>query len=79
MALRLSLLIVVLTALVLSAIAPYDRGVWLAEAARLDTARAWPSTKAAVGAVGLSILIELAAGLLATAVFIGGVLMAAGS
>lgn len=52
-------------------------GVWLAEALRLGSGNAWPSTRAAIGAVGLSILIELAAGLLATAVFIGGVLMSA--
>ena len=54
-------------------------GVWLAEAVRLGAGEAWPSTKAAVGAVGLSILIELTAALLATAVFIGGVIMAAGA
>lgn len=53
-------------------------GVWLAEAVRLGAGEAWPSTKAAAGAVGLSILIELTAALLATAVFIGGVIMAAG-
>jgi uncharacterized protein YqgC (DUF456 family) len=52
-------------------------GVWLAEAIRLGAGNAWPSTKSAVGAVGLSILIELAFGLLATAVFLGGVLMSA--
>lgn len=48
-------------------------GVWLAEAGRLGTDNAWPSTKSAVSAVGLSILIELAAGLMATVVFVGGV------
>lgn len=53
-------------------------GVWFAEAGRLGTGNAWPSTKSAVLAVGLSILIELAAALLAVAVFIGGVIMAAG-
>lgn len=52
-------------------------GVWLAEARRLGMRNARPSTKSAIGAVGLSILIELAFGLLATAVFMGGVLMAA--
>jgi uncharacterized protein YqgC (DUF456 family) len=52
-------------------------GVWLAEAGRLGAGNAGPSTKSAVGAVGLSILIELAAGLLAATVFIGGVLMSA--
>ncbi len=40
-------------------------GVYLAEWYRLGTqARAWPSTKQAMKAAGLSILIELAAGLL---------------
>lgn len=52
-------------------------GVWLAEARRLGMPNAGPSTKAALAAVGLSILIELASGLLATAVFIGGVLYSA--
>ena len=52
-------------------------GVWLAEAGRVGRANAWPSTKSAVGAVGLSILIELAFGLLATAVFLGGVVLSA--
>jgi uncharacterized protein YqgC (DUF456 family) len=52
-------------------------GVWLAEAVRVGRANAWPSTKSAVGAVGLSILIELAFGLLATAVFLGGVVLSA--
>jgi len=53
-------------------------GVWLAEARRLGAGNAGPSTKSALGAVGLSILIELTAGLLATVVFIGGVIMTAG-
>ncbi|WP_028932931.1 DUF456 domain-containing protein [Pseudonocardia spinosispora] len=48
-------------------------GVYLAEFVRLgDHARAWPSTRGALRAVGWSILIELAAGLLATAVWIVG-------
>lgn len=49
-------------------------GVWLAESGRLGRSQAWPSTKAALKATGLSILIELASGLLATAWFIGGVI-----
>jgi len=53
-------------------------GVWFAEAGRLGASNAWPSTKSAVAAVGLSILIELAAGLLATVVFVGGVILSAG-
>jgi uncharacterized protein YqgC (DUF456 family) len=49
-------------------------GVWLAESGRLGRSQAWPSTKTALKATGLSILIELASGLLAMAWFIGGVL-----
>ena len=52
-------------------------GVWLAEARRLGVRNARPSTKSAIGAVGLSILIELAFGLLATVVFLGGVVLSA--
>jgi len=52
-------------------------GVWLAEARRLGANNAGSSTKSALGAVGLSILIELAAGLMATAVFMGGVFFSA--
>ncbi|GAB6897313.1 DUF456 domain-containing protein [Kineosporia succinea] len=52
-------------------------GVYLAELLRLSShAAAWPSTVQALKAVGLSMLIELAAGLLATAVWIGGVVLA---
>lgn len=51
-------------------------GVYLAELARLGAhARAWPSTRRAVSAVGWSVLIELAAGLLATVVWIVGLVM----
>jgi uncharacterized protein len=50
-------------------------GVLVAEAARLrDLDQAWRSTRTAVGAVGLSILIELAGGLLAAAVWTAGVI-----
>jgi uncharacterized protein YqgC (DUF456 family) len=48
-------------------------GVYLAERHRVGGAAAWPSTKAALRAAGLSIAIELAAGLLATLVWVGGV------
>jgi len=48
-------------------------GVYLAERHRVGGAAAWPSTKAALRAAGLSIVIELAAGLLATLVWVGGV------
>ncbi|MDT7666736.1 MAG: uncharacterized protein QOD04_6292 [Pseudonocardiales bacterium] len=51
-------------------------GVYLAELSRLrEHARAWPSTMEALRAVGSSILIELAAGLLATAVWITGMIV----
>jgi uncharacterized protein YqgC (DUF456 family) len=51
-------------------------GVYLAELARLGRGGAWPSTRTALGAVGWSILIELAAGLIATAVWVGAVVLA---
>ncbi len=49
-------------------------GVYLAEYRRVGSAAAWPSTKHALRAVGLSILIELVAGLVATFVWVAGVL-----
>ena len=49
-------------------------GVYLAEYRRVGSAAAWPSTKHALRAVGLSILIELAAALVATFVWIAGVI-----
>lgn len=48
-------------------------GVYLAELARVGSARAWPATVHALKAVGLSMLIELAAALLAAAVWVVGV------
>ena len=48
-------------------------GVYAAERRRVGQ-DAWPSTKAALRAVGLSILIELVAGVAATLVWVGGVL-----
>ena len=50
-------------------------GVYLAEYRRVGGAAAWPSTKHALRAVGLSILIELVAGLAATAVWLTGVVV----
>jgi uncharacterized protein YqgC (DUF456 family) len=50
-------------------------GVYAAEYHRLGAAAAWPSTKHALKAVGLSILIELAAGLVATFVWVAGVVL----
>ena len=48
-------------------------GVYVAERVRVGGAAAWPSTKAALRAAGLSIVIELGAGMLATLVWVGGV------
>jgi uncharacterized protein len=48
-------------------------GVYLAEYHRLGATAAWPSTRHALKAVGLSILIELAAGVVATLVWVVGV------
>jgi uncharacterized protein len=47
-------------------------GVYLAEVLRLGVRRAWPATRAALTAVGLSVLIELVAALLAAAVWLAG-------
>ena len=47
-------------------------GVWLAEYSRLGSAQlAWPSTRSALAAVGWSILIEFAAGMIMTATWVG--------
>lgn len=52
-------------------------GVWLAEQARLrDSQRAWASTKHALKAVGLSMLIELGAGLSIAVVWVAGLVAA---
>jgi uncharacterized protein len=48
-------------------------GVYVAERLRVGGAAAWPSTKEALRAVGVSVLIELAAGLLAALVWVAGV------
>ena len=51
-------------------------GVYLAELARLGSAgAAWPSTRQAVTAIGLSLLIELGAGLIAAAIWLVGVIV----
>jgi uncharacterized protein len=51
-------------------------GVYLGELGRLgDRAQAWPATRRALAAVGWSILIELATGLAAAAVWIGGLVL----
>ena len=48
-------------------------GIYLAERRRLGAAAAGPSTKASLRAVGLSILIELLAGVLAAGTWVAGV------
>lgn len=48
-------------------------GVYLAERARVGASAAWPSTVAALRAVGVSILIELVAAFLAAVVWVVGV------
>lgn len=51
-------------------------GVWLAEWARLrDPGSAWPSAWGAVKAVGLSVAVELAAGLAIAVTWVAGVLL----
>lgn len=47
-------------------------GIYLAERQRAGRALAWPSTKSALKAVGASILIELAAALLASSTWLVG-------
>jgi uncharacterized protein YqgC (DUF456 family) len=48
-------------------------GIYLAELARVGSGRAWPATVQSLKAVGVSMLIELAAALLATGVWVAGV------
>ena len=50
-------------------------GIYLAERARVGAARAWPSTTAALRAVGVSILIELVAAFLAAVTWVVGVVL----
>lgn len=50
-------------------------GVYAAELRRVGSSAAWPSTKSALRAVGLSILIELAAATLAACVWVVGVVV----
>lgn len=50
-------------------------GVYAAERARVGGAQAWPSTKAALRAVGVSILIELVAASLAAVAWVVGVVV----
>jgi len=58
------------------ALVGFPLGIYLAERVRVGSAGAWPSTKAALHAVGISILIELVAALAATAVWLTGLAVA---
>jgi uncharacterized protein YqgC (DUF456 family) len=49
-------------------------GLWLAERVRLGPGQAWPSTKSALGAVGLAMLVEFAAALAIAVVWVFGLL-----
>lgn len=61
---------------VVGALIGFPAGIYLAERVRVGPKGAWPSTVAALKAVGASILIELAAAVLATAVWVSGVALA---
>jgi len=50
-------------------------GLYLSELQRLGGGRAWPSTRSALRAVGLSMIIELAAGLLAAMAWVAGAII----
>jgi uncharacterized protein YqgC (DUF456 family) len=50
-------------------------GVYLAELSRVGTRAAWPATRHALTAAGLSLLIELTASMLAAAVWAAGVVL----
>ncbi len=58
---------------VVGALVGFPVGVYAAERVRVGADGAWPSTKAALKAVGASILIELAAAVAATLVWVVGV------
>jgi uncharacterized protein len=61
---------------VIGVLVGFPVGVYAAERARVGAEGAWPSTKAALGAVAASILIELAAAVVATGVWVAGVALA---
>jgi uncharacterized protein YqgC (DUF456 family) len=60
---------------VVGALVGFPVGVCLAGRARVGAAAAWPAAREALRAVGVSILIELAAALVATGVWIAGALL----
>ena len=49
-------------------------GLWAAERLRLGPGQAWPSTRQALGAVGLSLLVEFAAALAIAVIWVFGLL-----
>ncbi len=53
----------------------FPLGIYVAEVARVGSTAAWPSTKQALRAMGVSILIELLFGTLAAGVWVFGVLV----
>lgn len=57
---------------VVGLVAGFVLGVYLAELQRVGSTAAWPSTKAALWAVGLSLLIELSVALTAAGVWLIG-------
>lgn len=61
---------------VVGALAGFPLGVYLAEYHRLGRQAAWPSTKQALKAVGVSIFIEFTAGVAASATWLAAVLAA---
>jgi uncharacterized protein YqgC (DUF456 family) len=58
---------------VVGALVGFPVGVYVAERVRVGAEAAWPSTQAALRAVGVSILIEFVAGLAAIMVWLAGV------
>lgn len=58
---------------VVGLVAGFVVGVYAAEVRRLGSRRAWPATRSAIAAVGLSLLIELGAALTATALWLTAV------
>jgi uncharacterized protein YqgC (DUF456 family) len=62
---------------VVGLVAGFVLGIYLAELARLGGHHtAWPSTRKALAAVGWSVVIEMATGLLAAAVWVGALILA---
>jgi uncharacterized protein YqgC (DUF456 family) len=60
---------------VVGALLGFPLGIYLAERLRVGPDGAWTSTRAAMQAVGLSILIELAAAVLATGLWVAGAVL----